>query len=96
MPGIQPKAVNSKLIRKVTPRPCFIKTAKGGNKIFKMIVNIIIFLIGYFYRNYIEIQVIQLDLTGSWYGFNKISCFEFSVSGQHKYVYTIANQTCSN
>ncbi|GGG42333.1 hypothetical protein GCM10011532_27690 [Christiangramia forsetii] len=44
-PGIQPKAVNSKLIKKVTPNPCFINTASGGKRIFNTIVRIDIVLI---------------------------------------------------
>lgn len=38
-PGIQPTIVSMILIRKAEPIPCFIKTARGGNNIFKIIVN---------------------------------------------------------
>lgn len=37
-PGIHPMSVSKMLTRNVVPIPCFMKTAKGGNKIFKMIV----------------------------------------------------------
>ena len=39
-PGIQPKAVNNKLIKNVTPSPCFMNTANGGNRMFKTTVRI--------------------------------------------------------
>lgn len=38
-PGIQPMIVRITLIKNVVPRPCFKKTAKGGNKILRMIVS---------------------------------------------------------
>lgn len=44
-PGIQPNAVNNKLIKKVTPKPCLRKTASGGNRIFSTIVSIDIILV---------------------------------------------------
>ena len=45
MPGIQPKRVSNILIKKVPPIPCFKNTDNGGNKMFKIIVNIIGFLL---------------------------------------------------
>ena len=38
-PGIQPMMVSNKFIKKVVPKPCFKKTANGGNKILRIIVS---------------------------------------------------------
>lgn len=38
MPGSQAKAVKTRLIRKAEPSPWFIKTAKGGKRMFRIIV----------------------------------------------------------
>ena len=43
-PGSQPIMVRTTLIKKVVPRPCCIKTANGGNKMFRIIVNKDIFV----------------------------------------------------
>ena len=37
-PGNQPMMVRMMLTTKVPPNPCFIKTAAGGNMMFKIIV----------------------------------------------------------
>ena len=38
-PGNQPMIVNTTLIKKVVPKPCFKNTANGGNKMLRMIVS---------------------------------------------------------
>jgi hypothetical protein len=38
-PGIQAKSVSNTLIKNVLPIPCFKKTARGGSKMFKIIVS---------------------------------------------------------
>lgn len=44
-PGIQANMVSKMLINKVDPIPCFINTARGGNKMFRIMVsNDIIYL----------------------------------------------------
>ena len=48
-PGSHPKAVSKRLIKKVTPNPCFKNTAKGGINIFSKIVsNDIMYVFNYF------------------------------------------------
>lgn len=38
-PGNQANRVSNKLTKNVVPIPCFMNTAKGGKRIFKIIVN---------------------------------------------------------
>ena len=38
-PGNQASNVSKILIKRVVPIPCFIKTANGGNRIFRIIVS---------------------------------------------------------
>jgi len=46
MPGSQARAVSMILIRNVPLRPCFINTAKGGKRIFNIMIPIdIIFIL---------------------------------------------------
>ena len=41
-PGSHPMSVRMMLISKVEPTPWFIYTARGGNRIFKIIVSILL------------------------------------------------------
>lgn len=51
-PGNQPMMVNTTLIRKVVPKPCFKKTANGGKNIFNNIVRIDIIYCFKFLQSY--------------------------------------------
>ena len=47
-PGNQANMVSKMLINKVDPTPCFMNTANGGNKMFRIMVsNDMLFCIGY-------------------------------------------------
>ena len=67
-PGNQASKVNKMLIKSVVPTPCFIKTASGGNKIFRIIVSNDITYIFYSilrYRSYTHMLNSKRPITNS-------------------------------
>lgn len=59
-PGNQANRVKRTLTKKVVPRPCFRNTAKGGNRMFKIIVRIDILYFHLDYNKYHSLYRVSL------------------------------------
>ena len=55
-PGSHIKMVRIKFIRNVVPKPCLRKTANGGNKILRIIVNKLM-VVCFFNKKWIRLYV---------------------------------------